>query len=485
MHIYFQCVQHSAPTCSSKALLFMYLKSDVVNAIFGDDGGEKILHFIRGCIIPHEQSYCFYLRKHVRHFENTANSGHEGTNHAIKCGPSRVLPQYSVDKSAKVQVDMDHHKFDLYHRRVANALLGQATWSSSSTVNELTLPAEFMLKSALEECERYASWRTADDKWLVIRSIERSVRSLSPRFHRLYTITLQCHGDGAGCLMCSCNYFECNGMVCQHLVHVKRYYSLTSDITHHDLSVRWWKAYLYFSMKSTRNPTQTERDVTRELQNLRINECKGPRFDEKMQLHGVSPFREVYQFGKDSSDKFRFATQSTLPELFENKSAIEQVVNYTKEEVMSALQRISPNTPLAMSQESYIVDDDDDVGFECSDDHGEGGYDDDDDDWLVELPTARARIDFGSRYHLADDFAGDNTYEVHNMILPRVKELVGLIAASDNSRERGMVVERILDDLIRNEKENLATKKPAPRGKVVSACPVGKPKRTKVSQWSR
>ena len=71
------------------------------------------------------------------------------------------------------------------------------------------------------------------------------------------------------------------------------------------------------------------------------------------------------------------------------------------------------------------------------------------------------------------------------MILPRVKELVGLIAASDNSRERGMVVERILDDLIRNEKENLATKKPAPRGKVVSACPVGKPKRTKVSQWSR
>ena len=46
----------------------------------------------------------------------------------------------------------------------------------------------------------------------------------------------------------------------------------------------------------------------------------------------------------------------------------------------------------------------------------------------------------------------------HDSILPRVKELVGLIAASDNSRERGMVVERILDDLIRKEKENLATK---------------------------
>jgi hypothetical protein len=484
MPIYIQCVQHSAPIFSSKALLFMYLKSDVVNAIFGDDGGEKILHFIRGCIIPHEQSYCFYLRKHVRHFENTANSGHEGTNHATKCGPSRVLPQYTVDKSAKVQVDMDHHKFDLYHRRVANALLGHATWSSSSTVNELTLPAEFMLTSALEECERYASWRTAEDKWLVIRSVERSVHSLYPRFHRLYTITLQSAGEGAGCLMCSCKYFECNGMVCQHLVHVKRYYSSTSDITHHDISVRWWKAYLYFSMKSTRNPTPTEMDVRRELQNLRNNECKGPSFEEKMQLHSVSQFCQVYQFGKDSSDEFRFATERTLPMLFQKKSAIHQVVNYTMEEVMSALQQTSSNTPFSMSQELYIVHDNDDVGFECSDDHGEGGDYDDDDCLGVELPAARARIDFGSRYHLADDFSGSCTYNVHNMILPRVKELVGLIAAADNSRERGMVVERILDDLIRKEKENLATKKSAPQGQLVSACPVGKAKRTKVSQWS-
>jgi len=44
-------------------------------AIFGDDGGEKLLDFIRGCIIPHEQSFCFYLRKGVRHFETTTSEG--------------------------------------------------------------------------------------------------------------------------------------------------------------------------------------------------------------------------------------------------------------------------------------------------------------------------------------------------------------------------------------------------------------------------
>jgi hypothetical protein len=39
----------------------MYLKSSVVKTICGDDGGEKLLDFIRGCIFPHEQSFCFYL----------------------------------------------------------------------------------------------------------------------------------------------------------------------------------------------------------------------------------------------------------------------------------------------------------------------------------------------------------------------------------------------------------------------------------------
>jgi hypothetical protein len=147
----------------------MYLKSDTIKAIFGEDGGDKILHFIRNYVIPQEQSYCFYLRKGVRHFETSTNSGHEGTNNAIKAGPSCVLPQHSIDKSVKIQVDTDSNKFDLYQRYMASALFGRATWSNSPTVNDVTLPAEFMLKFALEQCESYASWRASPFKWLVVR----------------------------------------------------------------------------------------------------------------------------------------------------------------------------------------------------------------------------------------------------------------------------------------------------------------------------
>ena len=75
---------------------------------------------------------------------------------------------------------------------MSSALFGRATWSNSPTVNDVTLPAEFMLKFAIEESEKYASWRTSPYKWLVVRSVDRDVKSLIPSFHRVYTVISQC-----------------------------------------------------------------------------------------------------------------------------------------------------------------------------------------------------------------------------------------------------------------------------------------------------
>ena len=458
------------------------MKSDVIKAIFGNDGGEKLLDFIRGCIIPHEQSYCFYLRKDVRHFETTTNSGHEGTNHAIKSGPSRVLPQHAIDKSAKIQLDMDCNKFDLYRRHLATALLGRATWSTSLTVNDITLPAEFMLKFAIHECENYASWRTRKDRWLVVRSVEREVHSLVPHFHRVvYTVTLHSFEDRR-CLLCDCKYFECNGMVCQHLVHVKMYYAAKSVITHHDISVRWWKAYLYFAMKNVHDCSSTEADIKRELDSLRGNECQGPTFSEKIYDHTVSSFRRVYQFGQNSNDTFWNATERCLALLFKKDSVINRVINYSRDEVMVALKHSSTNVPISMSQEVHLQ-------HELCDDCHDGGsgdnyHDDDDDDaWLIESKVDSDCIDFGSRVHHQDEFPDLLFYNPYDMFMPRVKELVSIVAASKNCRERGLAVEEALDNIISVEKANLASEKPPPIGGVVSSCPVGKVKKSKVSAW--
>jgi len=96
----------------------------------------------------------------VRHFKRSTHSDHESTNNAIKAGPSCVLPQHGVDKSVKIQVDTDSNNFDLYQQEyMASALFGRAMWSNSPTINDVTLPAEFMLKLALESCKSYAAWR--------------------------------------------------------------------------------------------------------------------------------------------------------------------------------------------------------------------------------------------------------------------------------------------------------------------------------------
>ncbi|KAI2502158.1 hypothetical protein MHU86_12294 [Fragilaria crotonensis] len=136
-----------------------------------------------------------------------------------------------------------------------------------------------------------------------------------------------------------------------------------------------------------------------------------------------------------------------------------------------------------MSQEVHLQ-------HELCDDCHDGGsgdnyHDDDDDDdaWLIESKVDSDCIDFGSRVHHQDEFPDSLLYNPYDMFMPRVKELVSIVAASKNCRERGLAVEEALDKLISVEKANLASEKPPPIGEVVSSCPVGKVKKSKVSAW--
>ena len=485
----------------------MYLKSDTIKATFGEDGGEKILHFIRNYLIPQEQSYCFYLRKGVRHFETTTNSGHEGTNNAIKAGPSCVLPQHGLDKSVKIQVDTDSNKFDLYQRHMASALFGRATWSNSPTVNDVTLPAEFMLKRAIDECESYASWRTSPYKWLVVRSVDRDVHSLIPCFHRVYTVTSH-DFDNSVCLMCDCNYFECNGMVCPHMVHVKKYYASNPNISHHDVSVRWWKSYIYFAMKKESDCSSTEKDIKQKLESIRLNDCKGPNYIPKNDDHSFSPFHRVYKCGINSNEQFTNATKRTIDSLFRKASVLDRVVNYTREEVQIALRNTKTTVPVSMSQEVYLPDEgvvDLHAGIDsnildafnngnqittlANADGDDNAHGDDDDDVLVELRTLQSDcIDFGLRALPPEDLLNCQRYSAHDTIIPRAKELVSLVDASKFPKERGDIVEDALDKMISIEKANIASEYTplggTLRGTLVSGCPVGKVRKTNVSSWS-
>jgi hypothetical protein len=131
-----------------------------------------------------------------------------------------------------------------------------------------------------------------------------------------------------------------------------------------------------------------------ELESIQQNECKGPSFAEKPDVHILSPFSRVYQFGKHSNDDFRNATRHGLASLFKKESIRHRVINYSVDEVIVAINHSSRNVPLAMTQDAHLQN-----GF--SDDSSD--IDGSDDDYnnrclTIESPVGSDRIDFDSRF---------------------------------------------------------------------------------------
>ena len=101
--------------------------------------------------------------------------------------------------------------------------------------------------------------------------------------------------------------------------------------------------------------------------------------------------------------------------------------------------------------------------------------DQDVDNSLIESTTIETDcIDFGTCAILQEYTVDVNHSNAYDTIMSRVKELVSLVEASRNTKERVTLVEEALDQIICNEKANIASEKPAPKGRVVSACPVEK-----------
>jgi hypothetical protein len=135
---------------------------------------------------------------------------------------------------------------------------------------------------------------------------------------------------------------------------------------------------------------------------------------------------------------------------------------------MVALKHSSTNVSISMSQAVYLKDDE--SLDHCHDSHrGDNNNDDDNDAWLVESTVDSDCIDFGSCVHHQDKFPDALFYNPYDMFMPRVKELVSIVAASKNCREPGVAVDQALDKSISDENANLASEESPPIGGVDSS----------------
>ena len=108
-------------------------------------------------------------------------------------------------------------------------------------------------------------------------------------------------------------------------------------------------------MESDCSPT--EKDMKQQLESIRQNYCKGPKFIPKNDDHtAFSPFHCVYKCGTNSNAQFTNATKRMIDSLFRKASLLGRVINYTRDEMDIALNNTKKTVPVPMLQEIHLPD---------------------------------------------------------------------------------------------------------------------------------
>ena len=119
----------------SKIVLDAFIRS--VTDFIGRYNADKIMHFISEHVLVHEDMFLFYKRKCVRHFDESSNSCHEGSNHGTKSCAGKVLPNYHIDKSVSKLCRQGVRNSARHNIKVANAVNSTKQWCSLNCANKL------------------------------------------------------------------------------------------------------------------------------------------------------------------------------------------------------------------------------------------------------------------------------------------------------------------------------------------------------------
>jgi hypothetical protein len=381
----------------SKALFLYVLRTTDVTDILGEDATKTIISFARNFVFPHEEHFCYFLRKDKFHLDSHTNCGHEGTNNGLKHGAAPVQPQNRIDRAAQTLSFNADVKSVETKILMEQKLSTKSLWSNSPTSNSVTDICESMLMFEWNEgCSRRKVFRTSHHRWIVIHenSLDESPtqetdeedewkdwcddesenseasdmeknqiphlstsptnndrKSFIPRFRRAYDVNV-CSSDNV--FVCSCNLQKSMGIPCRHIssvVHSEPSLLKTypNGFPLNSVSVFWYAVYYRYGVSNSPK-YQAIRDV---LKQLMANDTKGLRCPDDLES------LELYQ----SSEEVIAAL-----ELLSSHAAI-RVANYKLHQVHSATgyntdrnlpSRYAANSiPAGLSQASHLPDDSD------------------------------------------------------------------------------------------------------------------------------
>ena len=256
----------------SKFMLSVYLDSEEVLNDVGEEYVEKVKKFIKENIEPHEKHFLFYLRKHIRHYEEYSNSPHEGTNNGLKIGANCSLPSMLLDTASKRLSDQGMLKYQVFMAQTLKQQNIIKPWNPLKCATHLIDRAAALLHQQWEVRERYNRCRVNENTWYLIykEELRKQRKNIEPLFREVHTLTVK-----KNILYCSCYQLNQSGIPCRLMYNLLQDSPNYSEPSHHELSVRWRSPYAKhtFPIEAEKRESKLSKLFTK----LALNDIKGPK----------------------------------------------------------------------------------------------------------------------------------------------------------------------------------------------------------------
>ena len=236
----------------SKRMFVGYIQTHC-KTVLGIPFTDPLLVWFRNSVETLESNFCYWRRSKVRHYDEYTNSIHEGTNNALKHRPGAVVPRLSLKNAVSkisffADVDINRTK-----SRAAYEYLTESPHMRVSATSWLTITAEKMINKLQDIKHKYAVHHQTEKCWLCVRHPDfpkPPTNCKYPVFKRIRRIIYE-----NGRLVCSCPFQHTYGLPCVHLLRVLDTIPNYTGISHHDVSVSWWKLYHLMIFECTNTDT--------------------------------------------------------------------------------------------------------------------------------------------------------------------------------------------------------------------------------------
>ena len=139
----------------SRYLFMKYLYSREIVNTFGVSFSNNVAMFVRKHVLPHEKSFLYCLRNHIRHYGEYSNTPLEGTNYGLKHSSISTHPGLTMDNSMIILSQLSEKHVTKVNSNVIKQNKKHCVNYKEKVHNKLTILGSSMLANTISIVKRY------------------------------------------------------------------------------------------------------------------------------------------------------------------------------------------------------------------------------------------------------------------------------------------------------------------------------------------